>query len=61
MRVKYTVSRTMMYLIMVLLAIIFIFPVAWAFISSLKPEAQIVSYPLPGYLKLQLSPIIRLS
>ncbi len=45
MKGRYMVSRTLMYVVLLLLAIIFVFPVAWAFVSSLKPEAQIVSYP----------------
>jgi multiple sugar transport system permease protein len=33
------------YLIMALTAVIFLFPLLWSLISSLKPENQIVSYP----------------
>ncbi len=33
------------YLVMIVVSIIFLFPLLWSFLSSLKPEAQIVSYP----------------
>ncbi|TCL64251.1 carbohydrate ABC transporter membrane protein 2 (CUT1 family) [Hydrogenispora ethanolica] len=33
------------YLLMGLVALIFLFPMAWTIISALKPEGQIVSYP----------------
>lgn len=33
------------YLVMIVVSIIFLFPLLWSLISSLKPEAQIVSYP----------------
>lgn len=39
------VRKGMVYLIMAVTGVIFLFPLLWSFISSLKPEAQIVSYP----------------
>jgi multiple sugar transport system permease protein len=40
-----TVKKIPAYLAMMIAAIVFLFPLLWSFISSLKPEAQIVSYP----------------
>jgi multiple sugar transport system permease protein len=33
------------YLVMILVSAVFLFPLLWSLISSLKPEAQIVNYP----------------
>jgi multiple sugar transport system permease protein len=40
-----TAKKIPAYLAMMIAAIVFLFPLLWSFISSLKPEAQIVSYP----------------
>lgn len=39
------VKKIPVYIIMILTGVIFLFPLLWSLISSLKPEAQIVSYP----------------
>lgn len=39
------VKKLLVYIVMLVVAVIFLFPLLWSFISSLKPEAQIVSYP----------------
>lgn len=39
------VKKIITYIIMALTSIIFLFPLAWSIISSLKPENKIVSYP----------------
>jgi multiple sugar transport system permease protein len=39
------VKKIWIYLIMALAAVVFVFPLLWALVSSLKPEAQIVTYP----------------
>jgi ABC-type glycerol-3-phosphate transport system permease component len=39
------IAKALLYLAMLLLVVVFLFPLAWNFVSSLKPEAKIVSYP----------------
>jgi multiple sugar transport system permease protein len=39
------IKKLPVYLIMAVTSVIFLFPLLWSLISSLKPEAQIVSYP----------------
>jgi ABC-type glycerol-3-phosphate transport system permease component len=38
-------KKLLVYIIMAFAAVVFLFPLLWALISSLKPEAKIVSYP----------------
>ncbi len=38
-------KKSVKYIVLVVICIIFLFPIAWALVSSVKPEAQIVSYP----------------
>ncbi|MEI7024871.1 carbohydrate ABC transporter permease [Paenibacillus sp. y28] len=40
-----SMQKVGIYVVMALTAVVFLFPLLWSFISSLKPEAQIVSYP----------------
>jgi len=37
--------KIVVYVILLLTGVIFLFPLLWSFISSIKPETQIVSYP----------------
>ncbi|MNI17288.1 L-arabinose transport system permease protein AraQ [compost metagenome] len=39
------VKKLPVYLVMIFVSAVFLFPLLWSLISSLKPEAQIVSYP----------------
>ncbi|GCL72479.1 carbohydrate ABC transporter permease [Paenibacillus naphthalenovorans] len=39
------VKKIPVYIIMLLASVVFLFPLLWSLISSLKPEANIVSYP----------------
>jgi ABC-type sugar transport system, permease component len=39
------VKKTVAYIVMALIAVIFLFPLLWSLVSSLKPEAKIMSYP----------------
>ncbi|WP_217437363.1 hypothetical protein [Paenibacillus sp. JMULE4] len=39
------VKKIPVYIIMLLTSVVFLFPLLWSLISSLKPEANIVSYP----------------
>jgi len=45
MRTEATAIKAVLYFVMVVLAVVFIFPLAWTFVSSLKVEEKIVSYP----------------
>ncbi len=38
-------KKVIAYPVMALVAVVFLFPLLWSLISSLKPEAQIISYP----------------
>lgn len=38
-------KKSVKYIVLVVICIVFLFPIAWALVSSVKPEAQIVSYP----------------
>lgn len=42
---KKRIGKILTYTLMVLISAAFLFPLLWSFISSLKPEAKIVSYP----------------
>lgn len=45
MGVRKAVSQTLKYILLLVISIIFIFPILWSVICSFKPEIDIVSYP----------------
>lgn len=40
-----TLNKSVKYIILFLICVIFLFPLAWAIVCSVKPEADILSYP----------------
>lgn len=38
-------KHSVKYVLLIIICIIFLFPIAWAIVCSVKPEAQILSYP----------------
>lgn len=39
------IKGSIKYIVMILICIVFLFPIAWALVCSIKPEADITSYP----------------
>ncbi len=52
-RVRPTISKSLLYILCIILAIVFLFPITWSIITSFKPPAEAAAIPptgLPSYI-----------